>query len=455
MSPPLRQAWKFLKINEMSPIDKATMDDVLRSMDIEDLSRATIRQCVNTTKELERLLGEKFVHLEFGVPGMKAPQIGIDMQKLALDAGIAAVYPPTGGIPEFKWNASAFINAFVGIRISPECVIPTVGSMQGCFNLLMECAQLHEEKKAVVYISPGFPSHYLQSKVLGLEARVLDIYHSRGKKLRPALEELVSDGKVCTILFSNPNNPSWACLTEEELKIIGDICTKYDIIALEDMAYMCMDFRKDRSVPFSPPYQPTVGRYTDNFALMISASKIFSYAGERIGFVAISNKLYEREYPTLKERYGIGKFGDNFVLTFVYINSSGCSRSAQNAMSEMMEASVSGKYDFVGELREYARRAHRAKEIFYKHGFHLVYDKDLDKDVSDGFFFTIGYEGMSGSALLYDLMRCGVCAITLTATRSEQQGIRVCVSMLNSDQDFEALDERLGLFVKIRSEVTN
>ena len=188
---------------------------------------------------------------------------------------------------------------------------------------------------------------------------------------------------------------------------------------------------------------------------MISASKIFSYAGERIGFVAISNKLYEREYPTLKERYGIGKFGDNFVLTFVYINSSGCSRSAQNAMSEMMEASVSGKYDFVGELREYARRAHRAKEIFYKHGFHLVYDKDLDKDVSDGFFFTIGYEGMSGSALLYDLMRCGVCAITLTATRSEQQGIRVCVSMLNSDQDFEALDERLGLFVKIRSEVTN
>ena len=220
------------------------------------------------------------------------------------------------------------------------------------------------------------------------------------------------------------------------------------------MAYMCMDFRRDRSVPFSPPYQPTVGRYTDNFALMVSASKIFSYAGERIGFAAISPKLYEREYPALQERYGISRFGDNFVLTFIYINSSGCSRSAQNAMSEMMEASVSGKYDFVDELREYARRAHRAKDIFYKHGFNLVYDKDLDQDVSDGFFFTIGYEGMPGSALLYDLMRCGICAITLTATRSDQQGIRVCVSMLNSDKDFEALDERLGLFVKLQSEVS-
>ena len=64
------------------------MDDVLAGMDIKDLSRATIRQCVNTTRELERISGEKFVHLEFGVPGLKAPQIGIDMQKLALDAGI-------------------------------------------------------------------------------------------------------------------------------------------------------------------------------------------------------------------------------------------------------------------------------------------------------------------------------------------------------------------------------
>ncbi|MBO5634696.1 MAG: pyridoxal phosphate-dependent aminotransferase [Bacteroidales bacterium] len=421
-------------------------------MEIKGLSVATIRQCVNATKELESISGEKFVHLEFGVPGIKAPQIGVDMQKLALDAGIAAVYPPTGGIPEFKWNASAFINAFVGIGISPECVIPTVGSMQGCFNLLMECSQLHEGRNAVLYMSPGFPSHYLQSKVLGLEARILDIYNCRGEKLRAAIEEKLADGKVCAMLYSNPNNPTWACLTEEELKIMGELCTEYDVIALEDMAYMCMDFRKDRSVPFSPPYQPTIGRYTDNFALMISASKIFSYAGERIGFAAISNKLYEREYPALQQRYGLGKFGDNFVLTFIYVNSSGCSRSAQNAMSEMMEASVSGKYDFVGELREYARRAHRAKEIFFKHGFSLVYEKDLDKDVSDGFFFTIGYEGMRGDELLYNLMRCGISAITLTATRSDQQGIRVCVSMLNTDDDFTALDDRLGLFVKIRSE---
>ena len=436
----------------MRIIPTTSLDEVLRGMNIQNLSNATIRQCVNTAQELERISGESFVHLEFGVPGIKASQFGVDMQKLALDYGIAAVYPPTGGIPEFKWNASAFIKAFVGIDIFPECVVPTVGSMQGCFNLLLECSQLHEGRKAVIYLSPGFPSHFLQAKILGLEARALDIYDNRGDKLGPALEEMMADGKVCAMVYSNPNNPSWVNLTEGELKTIGELCTKYDVIALEDMAYLCMDFRSDRSKPFQPPFQPTIGRYTDNYAIMISASKIFSYAGERVGLVAISQKLYEREYPELKERYGLSHFGENFVLTYIYVNTSGCSRSAQNAMSEMMEASVSGKYDFVGEVKEYARRARRSKEIFFKHGFSLVYDKDLDQDVSDGFFYTIRYKDMKGSDLLYDLMRCGISAITLTATRSKQQGIRVCVSMLNSDEDFFKLDERLDLFEELREE---
>ena len=122
----------------MRAISKASLDEVLRGMNINDISKATIRQCVNTAQELERVSGESFIHLEFGVPGIKASQFGVDMQKLALDAGIAAVYPPTAGIPEFKWNASAFIKAFVGIDIFPDCVVPTVGSMQGCFNLLQK-----------------------------------------------------------------------------------------------------------------------------------------------------------------------------------------------------------------------------------------------------------------------------------------------------------------------------
>lgn len=433
----------------MKPISRQAVDEVLQRLDIADIGRTTIRQCVNVSHELEWISGEKFVHLEFGIPGMNACKVGLDAQKEALDNGAASVYPPSCGIHELKENGSRFIKAFVGVEISPEGIVPTVGSMQGCYNLLLECIQMNPEKDTVVYLNPGFPSHYVQAKVLGIKTRMFDLYDFRGDRFREKLEEVFGDGRVCAIVYSNPNNPSWVCLTEDELKSLGELCTKYDVIALEDMAYMCMDFRKDLSMPFLPPFQPTVARYTDNCVLMISASKIFSYAGERIAMVAISDKLYKREYPALRERYGIGRFGDNFSLTYLYVNSSSCSHSAQYAFAEMLGSAADGKYDFVGEMREYGRRAGKAKEIFLRHGFHIVYDKDLGENVSDGFFFTIGYDGLSGSQLLLNLLRCGICAITLVATRSTHEGIRVCVSLLNSEKDFADLDERLGLFERL------
>lgn len=433
----------------MKPISRQTVDEVLQRLDIVDIGRTTIRQCVNVSHELEWISGEKFVHLEFGIPGMNACKVGLDAQKEALDNGAASVYPPSCGIHELKENGSRFIKAFVGVEISPEGIVPTVGSMQGCYNLLLECIQMNPEKDTVVYLNPGFPSHYVQAKVLGIKTRMFDLYDFRGDKFREKLEEVFRDGCVSAIVYSNPNNPSWVCLTEDELKSLGELCTKYDVIALEDMAYMCMDFRKDLSMPFLPPFQPTVARYTDNCVLMISASKIFSYAGERIAMVAISDKLYKREYLALRERYGIGRFGDNFSLTYLYVNSSSCSHSAQYAFAEMLGSAADGKYDFVGQMREYGRRAGKAKEIFLRHGFYIVYDKDLGEDVSDGFFFTIGYDGLTGSQLLLNLFRCGICAITLVATRSTREGIRVCVSLLNSEKDFSDLDERLGSFERL------
>lgn len=423
---------------------------MLRRCDIADIGRATIRQCVNVSHELEKISGEKFLHLEFGIPGLSACGIGLEAQKKSLDNGDASVYPPVCGIPELKENGSRFIKAFVGVDISPEGIIPTVGSMQGCYNLLLECIQMNPGKDTVVYLNPGFPSHYLQAKVLGLKTRMFDLYDFRGERFRGKLEEVFGDGRVAAIVYSNPNNPSWVCLTEDELKSLGELCDKYDVVALEDMAYLCMDFRKDRSVPFRPPYQPTVARYTGNCVLMVSASKIFSYAGERIAMAAISDKLYMREYPALRERYGLGRFGDNFSLTYLYVNSSSCSHSSQNAFAAMLGAAADGEYDFVGEMREYGRRAGKAKEMFLRYGFHIVYDKDLDEDVSDGFFFTIGFDGMTGSRLLMNLLRCGVCAITMVSTRSVREGIRVCVSLLNSDDDFRVLDERLALFAELQ-----
>lgn len=431
------------------PLPQQQLDRLLKEMDIRDISKTTIRQCTALGSALEQEAGEPFTHLEIGVPGISACPYGIEAQKKALDSGIASIYPVINGLPELKRNASRFLKAFVDVDVDPKGIVPTVGSMQASFNLVMECAQLDPRKDTILYICPGFPPHGRQPDILGIKNILFDIYDFRAEKLRPKLESYLNQGNIAAILYSNPNNPAWICLTEEELRIIGECATEYDCIILEDMAYLCMDFRKDMSVPFEPPFQPSVAKYTDNYVLMLSGSKIFSYAGERIAVACISDKLYNREYLPLRQRYGIGTFGDNFILTFLYVASSGTSHSAQYALSAMMEAAVEGRYNFVKEVREYGMRSHRSRKIFDKHGFHLVYDKDMEQTISDGFFYTMGYKDLNNRELLEGLLRCGIIAIALNTTGSGQCGVRVCVSRLLTDEDFERLDERLGYFEEL------
>lgn len=427
------------------PFQRDVVEDVLQRMRISKVGDATIRQTVALSEELERRTGEKFIHLEMGSPGLPASRLGIEAQKEALDNGVASSYPNISGIAPLKEQASRFVKAFLDINVKPEGCIPTVGSMMGTFASFIVCTHLSPEKDTILFINPGFSVQPLQAKVLGYKREAFDVYDCRGELLRDKLESILAKGHIAGIVYSNPNNPSWVCLTEEELRYVGELATKYDAIVIEDLAYLGMDFRKELGHPFEPPYQATVARYTKNYMLMLSASKIFSYAGERIATVAISDELYNRVYPKLKEEFGIDTLGRFFVFVVVYTLSSGVTHSVQYALAAMYKAACDGTLDFVGETREYARRAARLKEIFLRHGFHIVYDKDLDEPVSDGFFFTIGRKGYTGDELLDRLLYYGVSAISLRTTGSEQQGIRVCTSMVK-EAHYALLDERLEIF---------
>ena len=116
-------------------------------------------------------------------------------------------------------------------------------------------------------------------------------------------------------------------------------------------------------------------------------------------------------------------------------------------MAAIMKAASDGSYKFREETREYARRAHKMKEIFLRHNFYIVYDKDLDQPIADGFYFTIGYPGMTGGQLAHELMYYGVSAICLITTGSHQEGLRVCTSFIKPHQ-FQLLDERMKIFAE-------
>ena len=430
-----------------TPIKKELVDKLIADLGITDFAKATIREVKQVAAQAEQASGVEFIKMEMGIPGLPAAQVGVDAQVKALQDGIAHSYPDIQGYPELKKEASRFVKAFIGLDVAAEGCVPVTGSMQGTFASFLTCSQAQEGKDTVLFIDPGFPVQKMQLQVMGVKYETFDVYDFRGEKLGPKLESYLKNGNICAIVYSNPNNPAWICLNEQELQAIGILATKYDCVVMEDLAYFAMDFRKDLSVPFQAPYQPTVGRYTDNYMLLISGSKAFSYAGERIGVVCISDKLFHRHFDLLTQRYQGLPFGLVFSTRMLYALSSGTSHSAQYAMAAMLKAATDGDYDFRKEVSVYGERAHKLKEIFCRHGFHVVYDKDLDEPVADGFYFTIGYKQMTSGELAQELMYYGVSAICLITTGSHQEGLRVCTSFIE-DHQYAQLEERMTIFEK-------
>lgn len=419
---------------------------VAREMKVADLQNATIGDILLVASRLEELTGIPFIRMDQGSPGLPANRIGIEAEKAALDKGLGAQYPAAAGVPELKEAASRFVKAFIDIDISPRACLPTTGSVAASFGAFIACTQRIPGKDKVLFIDPGFPIQKSQLRILGIRWKLFDIHDFRGQALRDKMEEYLKDGDIAAIVYSNPNNPAWICLEEEELKIIGELATKYDAVVMEDQAYFCMDFRHPFGRPYQAPFVPTVARYTDNYILMLSASKIFSYAGQRIALACVSDKLFDKQYPALAERYeDSGVFGPTFIASIMYMITSGCTATTQYGMAEMLNRSVDGTINFVEDTREYERRAARMKKIFTDYGFTIVYDHDVTQPVGDGFFFTLGYPGMTGGELLCELMYYGVSSISLSTTGSEQQGVRACTSRMREEL-YPILEERMKAF---------
>ena len=430
-------------------VDKKIVDKYIQQLGIEkDISSSTIREIVRLVNLIQDETGIQYIRMEMGVPGLPTPDFLLEAERKAIRNEVTSKYPMIEGDAKLKQQMARFIKLFMNLDVKAEHCVPAVGSMQSAMALFLTINRMHEKQNKILFIDPGFPVQKQQCDVLGIDYETFDVYNYRGEKLRDKIESYLKTGEFSGLIYSNPNNPTWISFTERELRIIGELATKYDVIAIEDLAYFGMDFRTDYSKPGEPPYHPTVANYTDNYVIMFSASKIFSFAGERIGMIIVSPHIFDVEYEGLKRNFKIPKFGYSLIYGSLYTLSAGVNHSAQKAFADMLEAVNDGKYNFVEGVRPYAERARIMKKMFLDNGFKIVYDKDEDQAISDGFYFTFSYPGMDGNTLLRKLLYYGISAISLKITGSERtEGMRACVSQVVPEL-FGTLEERLKEFRK-------
>jgi aspartate/methionine/tyrosine aminotransferase len=432
--------------NRHTPIHADAVARALESSGMPSLSKASIREVKKLIDTVESETGQRFIRMEMGIPGLPPHPIAVAAQIEALKRGVAAVYPDIQGIPPLKLEISRFVKNFLDVTVDPEHCLPTVGSMMGAMACFLTINRMYANREGTLFIDPGFPVQKQQCRVLGHDFMSFDVYDHRGPKLRDKLLSYLDTGKVSSILYSNPNNPAWFCLTESELETIARLADQYEVVVIEDLAYFGMDFRQDYSRRGIPPFQPSVARHTDRFVLLISSSKVFSYAGERIGMLVVSDALWTMRAPDLRRYYPSDLLGYALVFGAIYSLSSGASHSAQYALAAVLKAVNDGEVNYVDGVREYGEKARVMKRIFTDNGFRIVYDTDLDAPIADGFYFTFSYPGLTGEELLRELLYYGVSAIALGTTGSERtEGLRACTSLIQRSE-FPALNERLAWF---------
>ena len=410
--------------------------------------RASIREMNSLVDAIEGAYGIQFVRMEFGVPGLPTPQVAIDAEVRALrDGSVTSTYAPFEGLPELKAEASRFARSFMDVDVPADCCFPTIGAMEGCFAALALAKALGNGRSTVLCLEPGFPVNKLQLRLLGLDRGAIDLHNHRGADLIGAIEQRVQQGDICAILWSSPNNPAWVVLDDEELEGIGGICDRHQLLAIEDLAYFAMDIRQDYTVPGKPPFQPTVLRHCDRGISVISSSKVFSYAGQRIALALVSRALGNLEVDHLVPSLGSANVAHGLLHGVLYPLCACVPQTPQHGLLALLRAANDGDSSVFVAVGEYARRAAAVKPLFLNNGFQLVYDSDRGQPLADGFYFTVSYPGFEGgSDLLYALLHYGISAIPLGTTGScRTEGLRACVSAIDETAQ-ETLERRLAAF---------
>ena len=162
--------------------------------------------------------------------------------------------------------------------------------------------------------------------------------------------------------------------------------------------------------------------------------------------MVISDKVFETKAPDLLRYYRFDSVGRAMVYGALYSLSSGTAHTPQYALAAILKAVNEGKYNFIEAVKDYGEKAKIMKKLFLDNGFKIVYDKDEDKPIADGFYFTFSYPGFNAEELLNELVYYGISAISLLITGSEHtEGIRACVSLVKHEQ-FPDLEFRLRKF---------
>ena len=255
--------------------------------------RSVIRDLFEFGKKRAAEVGaDKVYDFSLGNPNVPAPGGVKEAAERLLampDNTVLHGYTSAQGDAEVRKAVADNINARFGAGVSPDFIYITCGAAA---SLTITLNALYEDGDEFILLAPFFPEYSVFVKAAGGTPVVVPFDEKTFAPDLSALEKAVTP-RTKGIIVNSPNNPSGTVYTRKTLdgivSLLESKSAEYGrkIVLIADEPYRELVY-DDIEVPYLPNLYPDT-------VVCYSYSKSLSLPGERIGYIAISPRMTEKE----------------------------------------------------------------------------------------------------------------------------------------------------------------
>ena len=254
-------------------------------------NRSVIRDLFEYGNQRKAEIGaENVFDFSIGNPSVPAPdcvrEAILDLVEKK-DAVALHGYTSAQGDAGLPRKLAEYVNSAHGTTLSADNFYVTVGAAA---SLTVSLKALAEPGDEFIIFAPFFPEYRVFVEMTGAKAVVVTCRRQDFQIDMEALEQAVTE-HTKGIIVNSPNNPSGVVLTEECIKEVCALLERkqeqygHEIFLIADEPY--------RELVYGDVKVPYLMNYYDNTLVCYSYSKSLSLPGERLGYIAVSNRMKE------------------------------------------------------------------------------------------------------------------------------------------------------------------
>jgi len=225
------------------------------------------------------------INLAQGFPDFDPPKAMLDRLNEVCYAG-PHQYPITMGAPNFRQALARKCGRFMGRKLDANTeMVVTIGSTEAMVDTIFALTNPGDK---IAMFSPYFENYRAQAILAQCEPIFIPLVPPTFNFDPNVLEDAFKQG-LKAILICNPSNPSGKVFTYEELKLIADLCIKYDVYAIMDEVYEHIVYEGHKHT-----YMNSLPGMWERTVSCSSLSKTYSITGWRLGYAIAPQHIMDR-----------------------------------------------------------------------------------------------------------------------------------------------------------------